>query len=193
MKDACLKLALKFLSGLNGVNSLKLLTEDEKKIILSIEEKEEENIVYGMCKSFNKSVREALERTFTVALIIDTSRFEYPHHPKIVMVCGETIIGEYVHEIHKIEELRKDKTNFFLWDGFVVYTSRLPKDRKARENLRMIYMPVFLSTFDKAPCMIEIVIGTPSIEGDTLIKNLLSFSHSSPFTGTCLIGFNVKN
>jgi hypothetical protein len=190
--DSNLDLALKTLQGCAGVETIKVLTTDEKKHFLELELKMGEKIAYGMCKVLNQGIIEALERDYTIAFVMDTSIFEYPHHPHIMMVFDDDLVGEQVDDLNKIEELKKDKRNFFLWDNFVVYTRKLPKGREARERLRIVYPSREASQLKGISGVFKSVFGTPSSEGDVLLKNFLSFSSTESVMGTGVIGFDLK-
>ena len=188
----CLELILKTLRDCRGVKTLKVLTADEKKKILEVEEKAEERVAYGMCKTLNQGIKETLNRDYTAAVVIDTSIFEYPHHPYILMVYDDTIVGEQVKDLKRIEELKRDRANFFLWDNFVIYTERLPKGREERQKLRIVYPPRETLQLEGITCVEKGTFGTPSTDGDTLVKKLLSFASTDSVIGTCLIGFDIK-
>ena len=188
----CLDLVLETLNNVKGVKKFKVLSTEEKKRILKLEEEVEDKIAYGMCKTINLGIREAINRDYTVALVIDTSIYEYPHHPSMVMVYDDKIVGEEIKDLKKIDELKKIRTNFFLWDKFVIYTLRLPKGKEARQRLRLIYNPRGVSQFDIIGCVKEGIFGTPSSEGDILVKNLLDYISKDSILGTCLIGFDVN-
>lgn len=96
----------------------------------------EEKIIFGMCKSLNRGLREALQRKFTAAMVIRSTEFQYPHHPSMNMVCDDEIVGEQVNDEKRIKELKETPGNFFLWEEFVVYVRKLPRglDGIARAN-----------------------------------------------------------
>jgi len=188
----CLDAVLRALRDCKGVLEAWILTEEEKKRVLDVEEKAEEKIVYGMCKTLNRGVREALAREYTVALVIDSSVFEYPHHPHMRMVCGGEVVGEQVKDQDRIEELKKDRSNFFLWENFVLYVPKLPKDIEDRKRLKMVYMERPAVQLEGHPCVERSVFGTPSVEGDLLVKELFSVHSEKPTVGTCVVGFDLK-
>ena len=188
----CLELILKTLRDCRGVKTLKVLTTEEKKKIIEVEEEAEEKVAYGMCKTLNQGIKETLNRDYTVAFVMDTSIFEYPHHPYILMVYDDTIVGEQVKDLKKKEELKRDRTNFFLWDNFVIYTQRLPKEQEERQKLRIVYPPRETLQLEGITCVEKGTFGTPSTDGDSLVKKLLSFASVNSVMGTCLIGFNIK-
>lgn len=107
-RDTQLEGILKTLRECRGVIAIKVLSEEEKREILDAEIRVEQKIIFGMCKSLNKGLREALQREFTVAMVIQTSEFEYPHHPHMIMICGDQVIGEQVRDEKKVKELRKN-------------------------------------------------------------------------------------
>jgi hypothetical protein len=190
--NACLELVLEILRGGRGVKTLKVLTATDKRSVLEVEEKAEKRIVYGMCRTLNQGIKEALQRDYTVAVVMDTSIFEYPHHPYMVMVYDDTIVGEPVKDLKRIDELKKDRANIFLWENFVIYTQRLPRGREAMQKLRMVYIPRAPPQLEEVACVEEGVFGTPSTEGHILLKKLLSFTSTDSLMGTYLIGFNIK-
>ena len=190
--NACLEFVLELLRDDKGVKTLKVLTATEKRNVLEVEEKAEEKISYGMCRTINQGIKEALQRNYTVAVMMDTSIFEYPHHPDMVMVYDDTIVGEQVQDLKRIDELKKDQANFFLWENFVVYTPSLPRGREEMQKLRIVYIPRVAPQLEEVVCVGEGVFGTPSTEGHILLMKLLSFTSTDSVMGTYLIGFNIK-
>jgi len=190
--NAQLETVLRTLQQCRGVIATKVLSEWEKKQILDVESEVENKIIFGMCKSLNKGAREALEREFTVAMVIQTAEFEYPHHPYMVMASGDQIVGELVDDAGKIEELRKSPTNLFLWENFVVYMRKLPRNPAERNEMRVVYLPGKPIQLQRLPYVEESVFGTPSPEGDSAIKRMLSIHSEESVVGTCLVGFNIK-
>jgi len=191
-KDMELEGVLRALQECRGAIAIKVLSEKEKGEILDTEGGVEEKIVFGMCKSLNKGLREALQREFTVAMVIQTSEFQYPHHPYMSMICGDQVVGELIRDEKKVEELRKTPGNLFLWENFVVYMKKLPRNPKERDEMRIVYLPREPLQLKGLPCVKDSVFGTPSIEGDTLIKKMLAVSSQESTVGTCLVGFNIK-
>ena len=189
--DACLKDAAGVLRGCRGVEGVQFLSSEEKDSLLAVEEAAEDKVAYGMCKTSNKGLREALLRDFTAVLLIDSSTYEYPHHPSMVMVYDGIVVGEQVKDPDKREELRKDRKNFFLWDEFVIYTPLLPRETEAKQRLRMVYKPMEVTQLEPVHCVDDAVFGTPSTEGDTLLKELMNCGATHPDIGTCVIGFNM--
>jgi len=190
--DACLNEAVDVLKGCRGVEDIRFLTTEEKDRLLAVEEAAEDKVAYGMCKTSNMGLREALLRDITAVLLIDSSTYEYPHHPSMAMVYDGIIVGEQVKDPDKREELGKNRTNFFLWDEFVVYTPLLPREKEAKQRLRMVYKPMEVNQLEPVHCVDEAVFGTPSTEGDTLLKELMNWGKTHPDIGTCVIGFNNK-
>jgi hypothetical protein len=143
-----------------------------------------------MCKSWNEGVRDALDREYAVALIIDTSLFQYPHHPHMSVIWKDQIVGEQVNDDDRIQELKKDRFNFFLWDTFVIYMKKLPKAPKDRNQIRFVYRRRAPRQLKGLSRVYNTVFGTPSTESDLLIKKMLQVTANEAIIGTCLIGFN---
>ncbi len=192
IKDERLERVLRTLQECRGVLAIKLLSKDEKKEILDVEGGIEERIVYGMCKSLNKGLREALKREFTVAMVIQTSEFQYPHHPYMNMVYGDQVIGELVEDEGEVEELRKNPQNFFLWKNFVIYVKKLPRNTKERDMMRVVYLPREPLQLEGVPSVKNSVFGTPSVEGDVVVKRMLKIQSEESVIGTCLVGFDLE-
>lgn len=182
---------LDILSHDEGVIITRLLSKEEKHRILNKEREAENRILFGMCKSLNEGVREAIDSEYTVALIINTSVFRYPHHPHMSIMWKDQIVGEQVNNDEKITELKKDRFNFFLWDTFVIYMKKLPKAPKDRDQIRFVYRRRVPLQLKGIPNVSNPVFGTPSTESDLLIKDMLHIEAKDAVIGTCLIGFDL--
>lgn len=180
------------MKSLKGVIKIKLLSTEEKKTILEVEKREEDKIAWGMCKSINQGVREALNREYTVGIIIDSSKFQYPYHPHMVIKYKNETIGEEVTE-EKAAELRSEKTNIFLAENFVVYLHKIPREPEAREKIRLYYLPRPFEIPIKPSVISSCVLGVPSVEGDRKLKELLSIDMKALEIGTCLVGYNSSS
>jgi hypothetical protein len=192
IRNAITAKALILLMGIRGVLLAKPLDKDGREQLLLAEAKSEERVVLGMCLSYNKGVREALGRDISIAIVINSSEFIYPHEPHMRMLYNDEVVGEEVYDDKRAAELRSSRNNTFLWDNFVVYRDRLPRDRAGREKMCITYLP------RKFPELMEIegihnsVFAEPSMDGDMAVKNLLSFTSTDPVMGTCVVGFNIK-
>jgi hypothetical protein len=175
-----------------GVISTRLLSKKEKQQILKTESEAEERIIFGMCKSWNEGVRDAIKCEYTIALIIETSSFQYPHHPHMSIMWKDQIVGEQVNDDNRIQELKKDRFNFFLWDTFVIYMKKLPKAPKDRAQMRFMYRRREPLQLKGLTHVYNAVFGTPSTESDILIKRILHIPAKEAVIGTCLIGFDFN-
>jgi len=187
-----LRNVLEKLKGCRGVLSVRLLDEEEKGYLLGVEGQAEEKVLWGMCKSLNQGLREAVSRKYTIAMVIDTSKFEYPHHPYTRMECEDLIVGEQVMDEEKIRELKRDPTNLFLWNEFVVYVKKIPGDPERRKKLRVIFLPRAPPQLASTPSVEKSVFGVPSVEGDLEIKKLLGVKDERPEIGSCIIGLEIR-
>lgn len=178
------------LRGLRGVISVRLLGDEERRRILAIEKGEEERIILGMCKSLNEGVREALNRGFAVAMVIHSGEFEYPSHSRMEVLHRDRVVGENVSE-EEATELRKSRRNIFLWENFVLYFDRMPRDPKERQEMRIVYRARPFDPLEALPGVKDSTFGVPSMAGDAMIKELLAVENKDPVLGTCLIGLNV--
>ena len=188
-KNDQLECVMRTLRECCGVIAARLLSEEEKQMVLDLEKNVEEKIVFGMCKSLNEGMRAALQMEFTVAMVIQSSKFPYPHHPHVSMKCDDQVIGELITDVGTLEELKKNSHNFFLWENFVVYVKRLPKNPSGRSKLRFIYSSREAIQLKGLPSIECSAFGTPSTEGDVLIKRMLDVSSEEGVVGTCLVSF----
>lgn len=176
---------------MNGIIRLRLLNAEEKKEILEIETQEEDKIIWGMCKSINEGVREALNRDYTIVIIIDSSKFKYPYHPHMEIRYRDQIVGEEVSK-EKAAELRREKTNIFLWETFVIYSHKTPRGPEAREEMRLHYISRPFEISKDSTEISDCILGVPSRLGDEKIKEFLESEPGGPEIGTCLIGYNLS-
>ncbi|MEM2884766.1 MAG: hypothetical protein QXF24_01595, partial [Thermoproteota archaeon] len=120
-KKSAAEKAATLLLGFKGVLRAKPLEEGEKEELLSAEERSEKKVAFGMCRPYNEGVRLALCRDVSIAVVVDTSEFVYPHEPHMRILFRGSVVGEDIYDKEKAEELKKSKNNVFLWDNFVVY------------------------------------------------------------------------
>lgn len=179
------------LRKVKGVLALKGLSDDERREILEAERKAEDRVIMGTCKPLNLGLREALKRRFAFALVIDTSKFKYPHHPHMKLVYGDEVVGEQILDEVKINELKKNPKNIFLWDNFVLYYDRTHKKPEDKRRMRFLFLPREADLLNILKEVKRVVIGVPSSEVDTLIKKILEFESLKVEVGTCVIGFDV--
>jgi len=144
-----------------------------------------------MCKTINEGVREALDREYTVAMVIDSSEFMYPYHPHMEIRYRDRIIGEEVSR-EKAAELKRKKNNIFLGDTFVIYFDRIPREPGAREEMRLYYLARPFEILRDFTMITDCVLGVPSPGGDAEVKELLDVRLKRPEIGTCLVGYNVS-
>jgi hypothetical protein len=190
-KNGQLERVMRTLRECRGVIVARLLSEEEKQTVLDLEKNVEEKVVFGMSKSLNEGVRVTLQMEYTVAMVIQSSIFPYPHHPHVSMRCGDQVVGELITDEGALEELRKNRYNFFLWENFVVYVKRLPKDPEGRRKLRIVYPSREAIQLKDLSSVKSSVFGTPSTEGDALIKRMLDIHSEEGAVGTCLVGFTL--
>jgi hypothetical protein len=183
--------AVSLLMNFKGVLSAKSLEVDDKKELLLAEERSEKKVVFGICRPYNEGVREVLKRDISIAIVIDTSEFIYPHEPQMKILYRDLVVGEEIYDRRKAEELRKSKNNVFLWSNFVIYNDKLASIRN-RDEMRLVYLP---RSFPELEGMMngisDCIFAEPSVEGDAVTKKLLAFSSKDPVVGSCLVGFNL--
>jgi len=177
------------LEALKGVMRVRLLEPEEKDEIIEIEMKEEEKVVWGLCRSFNEGVREALGREKTAAMVIDSSSFQYPYHPHMKIRYRDRVLGEEVSE-EEIAELKEKRPNFFIGDDFVLYLDRFPRHPKRREEVRLYYLARPFKIEECNSKVEDCILGVPSAAGDKKMKELLNVETIEPEIGTCLVGYN---
>lgn len=171
---------------------MRLLTPREKQRLLEVEAEVEDRVVFGMCPSLNEGVREAVTRPFTAGMVIDTSQFPYPHHPHMCIMSGESIVGEQILDKARLSQLRGSRDNIFLWENFVVYRNRLPRDMEGRKRLRLLYLARPFPVVQGLPAVRKEVLGVPSAEGDRFLKDLLQEMSTEIVLGTSLVGFYLE-
>jgi hypothetical protein len=183
------KKALDFFEKLEGVVQLKVLHDAQKKSLLEIESRNEEKKFMGMCKTYNKAARDAISRKYTLATIIKGGQFKSLPFPRMRMMFRDDLVGEELYEKDRIEDLKKEKKNVFLWDNFVVFMKKFPNGKAERDELVIIHTPS--AEIPGEPSMFEnLVMGEPCSESDQVIKGWLGFESQEGIFGTILIGFD---
>ncbi|MBS7609951.1 hypothetical protein KEJ36_03860 [Candidatus Bathyarchaeota archaeon] len=196
---------MKRMKEVKGVLWIKPLMNEERKLILEAEEKAEERKVLGGYKPFNASVREALSRGFTMAIAVNSTEFPYDYHPIVKLVQGSIVLGEEIENPEEAARLRAQGGNIFLWNRFVLYSSRIAAMRaKSRmegssERLiaqpRLLYMPKPIEGLPLPRHIKRLVIGCPSLEGHAVLLNILGIEvhgEGRANIGTFLLGFDLE-
>jgi hypothetical protein len=188
MSDDMLK-TLSFFGKLDGVVQARILSNSEKKLLTEIESRNEEKKFMGMCRTHNKAARDGMSRKHTLALIIKGGQFKAIPFPRMKMMYKGELVGEELYEKDRIEELKKDSKNLFLWENFVMFMRKMPKDRSEYDRVVIIHtpskhIPQDLSMFE------NLVMGEPCGESDLVIKEWFGFKPQEGIFGTILIGFD---
>jgi hypothetical protein len=181
---------LGFFQKQEGVAQVRILTDAEKKSLLESENRGEEKKFMGMCRTHNKGARDAISRKHTLAIIIKGNQFKAIPFPRMRMMYGEELVGEELYEKERIEELKKDKKNIFLWENFVMFMRKLPKDRAEYHRLVIVHTPSNEIPKD-ASAFENLVMGEPCVESDQMIKDWFSFKSQESVFGTILVGFDA--
>lgn len=180
---------LDFFGKLGGVVQARVLSDSEKKSLTEIEARNEEKKFMGMCRTYNKGARETMSRKHTLALVIKGGQFKAISFPRMKMMYKGELVGEELYEKDRIEELKKDSKNLFLWENFVMFMRKLPNDRSEYERVVIVHtpsedIPQDLSMFE------NLVMGEPCAESDLVIKESFRFKSQEGIFGTILIGFD---
>jgi hypothetical protein len=183
------KKALDYFGKLGGVVQLKVLYEVQKRSLLEIESRNEEKKFMGMCKTYNKAARDAVSRKYTLAIIIKGGQFKSLPFPRMRMMFGNDLVGEELYEKDRIEDLKKDSKNVFLWDNFVVFMKKFPKGKAERDKLVIIHTSS-ADTPKEASMFENLVMGEPCSESDQVIKGWFGFESQEGIFGTILVGFD---
>lgn len=196
---------IKRIKEVKGVLRVKSLLNEERKLIIKAEEKAEERKVLGGYKPFNSSVREALSRRFTMAIAVNSAEFPYDYHPIVKLIQGSIVLGEEIEDPEEAARLRVEGGNIFLWNRFVLYSSKIAalrakaKIEGASERLNdepcLVYMPRHLEGLPLPRNVKRTVIGCPSLEAHRILLNILGIEahgEGEAKIGTFLLGFDLE-
>jgi len=175
---------------LNGVLASEVLTQADKEKLIALES-EEENVEFLGFKRYNEGLREALNRTYSIALVFRSSVFPMPHKPPVKLLHRNIVIGEMLYEDTQ-PSYRGRAVEVF--KGFVIYPELLPRERSERSHVKLVYLkrvPSFIIGLNES--IEDPVYGEPSPKGHTFILNKLKISTAFNDTATGIVGFNVKN
>jgi len=184
--------ALGFFKSQGGVVQVMVLDDAQKKSLLEIEGRNEEKKFMGMCKTYNKAARDAISRACTLAIVIKGGQFKSIPFPRMRMMYKDKdeLVGEELYDKERIEVFKKDSKNVFLWENFVIFMNKFPKDRAEYERIVIIHTPSEEIPKD-ASGFGNLVMGEPCAESDQTIKEWFGFKSQEGIFGTILIGFDA--
>jgi len=182
--------ALDFFKSQGGVVQVMVLEDVQKKSLLEIEGRNEEKRFMGMCKTHNKAARDAMSRAHTLAILIRGGQFKTIPFPRMRMMYKDELVGEELYDKDKIETFKKDSKNVFLWENFVIFMRKFPKDRAEYERIMIIHTPSEEIPKDTSGFG-NLVMGEPCAESDQTIKEWFGFKSQEGIFGTILVGFDA--
>ncbi len=175
---------VKALKGIEGIISVKELTEEEKSEVLKLEEQAEKSVLMGLCRGVNIGVRETLNKGRVFACATDRC-FKWPQSSYIKIVCGEEVIGEDVNEQPRLERLKSEGN---IVAGTLVFyreKMRLLKDRRGDTMVHILPLEIGEIMGKKA------IAGSPSPPADMYLKSRMGIDTGNSALGTVLIGIDA--
>ncbi len=167
-----------------GLVDLKFLSDDEKKKIIELEKRAEDNGAAGGLMAFtNEGVWESLNRSFVVLLVMEHEKEVLNHSTPVKMVDENgQVLGEYMRE----GEVSPDREDVcFLSDDFVIYSDVKP------EGTPYFLLPeIELPFLEDVEGIQDITSGSISTLSDHYIRKAMGYEDTDYWTH--LVGFNLS-
>jgi hypothetical protein len=178
--------AISILYNRKGIEKAFLITEYDRKEIIGLEEKDEQNSSCCFGKKNNVGMKQALGSDVLISFITNTD-YEWPENNLKIVHRGE-VIGEDVTDAAEIERLKKSG-KYRVFGNIVV-------DRKKFKNVKYSFRAPAI-VIDAKPCpeveelafVSEAMIASPSKLTDEYIKSKLGIK-SKDHIGSFLVGLN---
>ncbi|XRH75257.1 MAG: hypothetical protein ACO0C9_07115 [Candidatus Methanosuratincola verstraetei] len=172
------------LRRIEGIISVKELTEEEKSEVLKLEEQAEKGVLMGLCRGINIGVREALKKAKVFACATDRC-FKWPQSSYIKIVCGEEVIGEDVNEQQRLERLKCEGN--IVAGTLVFYRDKMRLFKDRRDETMVQILPLEMGEILGK----KVVVGSPSPPADLFLKSRMGIDTGCTGLGTVLIGIDA--
>lgn len=188
--EEIVKEVLSRISMIKGVQQTLVLTAEDRRKILELEEEAEKELISGLGYRDNQGVKEALKRDVVVAFITGGD-YVWPSGPNLILKWKDKVIGEEITEA-QIEEYRSKK-NAILIGKFVLYKDRMPDPSEmAKEPTTAVFPPKSLSNLKDVKGIRDTVQGSPYLLSDTYLKRRMNAELDDVGLGTAMMGFNFE-
>jgi molybdopterin converting factor small subunit len=175
------------LRGVKGVVGIMHLSRENIETILELERKAEQNF-QPTTRVENEGVREVSRREAVLAMV-KTPQFSETMASTVVLVSGDKIIGEEIHDSERTEELKGQAGIVFVGENFVIYRDRIRK--LSSGDAFFMFPPVPFPQLERYNGIRDVVSASPTSSTDVYIKRKGDWNLADPRLGTILIGFNL--
>lgn len=183
------KKVLSKISTIKGVRKALVLTDEDRRKVIELEEEAETHVMMGLGYGENQGIKTALQREVVIAFVTDNN-YVWPHGPNLILKWKGQVIGEEVTDPKKLEEL-KTKNNVVLMGSFALYKDRMPTaSNMVKEPSTVIFPPKPCSDIKEIQGICDAVQASPCPPTDTYLKNRMNANLGDPHLGTFMIGFN---
>jgi hypothetical protein len=185
-KQDVVEKAISALYNKKGIEKALLITEYDRKEIIGLEEKDEQNSSCCFGIKNNVGMKQALGSDFLISFITNRD-YEWPENNLKIVHRGE-VIGEDITDAAEIERLKKSG-KYRVFGNIVI-------DRKKFKDIKYSFRAPEI-VIDAKPCpeveklafVSEAMIASPSKLTDEYIKSKLGIK-SKDHIGSFLVGFN---
>lgn len=179
------------LSGLNrlkGVVKTAVLDDALCHRLYHIELAAEKKAFMGMGRVFNSGIREVLASP--LVLVCFTNRdYHWGCHSHMVLKKEDEIVGEEVHDPHRIRLLKQRADVWFLHRNFVIYKGRVDFPRDVVEKRCFFEYPAVRPDSEgRMPDTVDYLVSYPTVPGDLFLKETLYDKRDDHGLGTALYG-----
>ncbi len=192
-RDGRIEVILDFLLSIKGIRKVRLLSDEERRIVLELEREAEKRVLMGLMPGVNLGVREALSRDFTVAAITQ-DEFEWPERGLIKIMCDDEVLGEDVRSQEELESLKREGHKVIA-NYIVIYRDKYDKFKSLGgfRGVTLVVAPLELKWTKEIPNARRVVVGSPSQPADAFLKKLMGLEEERGRLGSILIGFDLDS
>jgi len=192
LHDDIVKNVLSKIKEIKGVHQTLVLTEEDRRKTLELEEEAQKHVMMGIGYGNNQGVRTVLQRDVAIAFVTD-NEYVWPPGPNLILKWKDRVIGEEVTDPKKLDELKKTE-GIALIGNFAVYKDRMPAVSD------MVKMPSTV-LFPPKPCLeikevkgvFDAIQASPCASADDYLKKRMKANLTDQHLGTALIGFNLSH
>lgn len=167
-----------------------LLNED-RGLILDIEQDAEKRPLMGLGKVVNTGVVEVLKRELVFVALTDMD-FDWGRHPSLLLKKCDEVVGEEVRDREVGERLALQRNVWFLHKGFAIYKDRISFPQDIVKNIchfEIPYLPAEWCMVDAAELQCEpIIYANPATPADLFLKERYFEGRDEKGLGTILVG-----
>ena len=181
---------LKMLSKVKGILNASPVSDEDRRVILDIEQVAENNSLMGLGKVVNTGVRAVLDCDEVYAALTNMD-FGQGCQPSLIVKKGGEIVGEEIRDKDRIAQLSDRKDVWFLHKNFIFYKDKINFPQDIMQKICCFETPSMSADWcmpgDNTACY-TIIYSNPVTPSDVYLKKQYFNGLDEQGLGTILIG-----